>query len=48
MHRMDMATTMSSLIPVLNEIFNILDYVKKTIYITYECFADRKNHAAGF
>jgi|GEM_PF-5518514 len=35
-------------IPALNEIFNILDSVKKTIRSTNEYFADRNNRASGF
>ena len=35
-------------IPALNEIFKILDSVKKIIHSTNECFADSKNSAAGF
>ncbi|NCB85693.1 MAG: hypothetical protein EOM44_14570 [Bacteroidia bacterium] len=35
-------------ISALNEIFNILDSVKKTISIVDECFADRNNCASGF
>ena len=35
-------------IPAMNEIFNILDSVKKTIRSANEFFADSKNSAAGF
>lgn len=35
-------------IPALNEIFNILDSVKKTIRSANEFFADRTNRASGF
>lgn len=35
-------------IPALNEIFIILDSVKKTIRSTDECFADKNNRASGF
>ncbi|UTF51823.1 hypothetical protein NLA06_08035 [Desulfomicrobium sp. ZS1] len=35
-------------IPALNEIFNILDSVKKTIKSADECFVNRKNRASGF
>lgn len=35
-------------IPALNEIFNILDSVKKTIHSANEFFADRTNRASGF